>query len=547
LKQRISIKIRNYALKFEKLFIMRLLLFSFFLSLTLTSFAQPNSGYLTFDGDSSQVVINLQTSIGNSDKTIEFFFKTCDNNSSLNKIGLLIFPAEGIVINLTVNSAGNAANLEVSKATNPAFNDVYSAPIYRHSNWNHFAICYRSVDSTISLFFNGDKLGSSDSLKISSNRMLLGGKATAYFNGNIDELRITDSCLYFSNYVVPFRLEVGSNTANLFSFNTKFANETFVSSGKNIDSAFAVNGAYGVAEISVTQDTSICSGDSLKLTASGGSLFKWTSKNFISSDSISGPTLAAYISDTLSVSISNKNGCSINKNIELLIIAPPIVALGNDTTVCAETIIRLDAGKHAAYIWSSTQADSAVYTTSGTVWVKVESKKGCSTTDTINILEFPAPTIELGPDTLLQKGFTISIGVAAVFASYKWSTGETSPIILATLPLTYSLTVTDTNGCTSTDNITLNYPPEGVSESALKIVRFYPNPTNGKFRLETSLDDNQDIKITVFSLLGETIYQTILDATTSNIVLPEHIENGNYFIRVASKKINEILPIILTR
>ena len=134
-----------------------------------------------------------------------------------------------------------------------------------------------------------------------------------------------------------------------------------------------------------------------------------------------------------------------------------------------------------------------------------------------------------------------------MFASYKWSTGETSPIILATLPLTYSLTVTDTNGCTATDNITLNYPPESVSESALKIVRFYPNPTNGTFKLETSIDDNQDIKITVFSLLGETIYQTLLDPTSSNIILPEHIENGNYYIRAASKKINETLPVILTR
>ncbi|MCH9823484.1 MAG: hypothetical protein K0U33_09090, partial [Bacteroidetes bacterium] len=106
---------------------MRLLFFSFIFSLSLSCFAQPNSGYLTFDGDSSEVAIKLQNSIGSSDKTIEFFFETCDNNSSLNKMGLLIFPTEGIGVNLTVNAAGNAANLEISKAANPTFNDVYAA------------------------------------------------------------------------------------------------------------------------------------------------------------------------------------------------------------------------------------------------------------------------------------------------------------------------------------------------------------------------------------------------------------------------------------
>ncbi len=531
----------------EKLFIMRLLLFSFFLCLSLSSFAQPNSGYLTFDGDSSEVAINLQNSWGNSNKTIEFFFETCANNSSLNKIGLLIFPAEGIGINLTVNSAGNAANLEISKATNPNFNDIYSANIYRHGNWNHFAICYKSSDSTISLFFNGDKLGTSDSLKISSNRILLGGKAGASFKGNVDELRISDSCLYSSNYAIPSNFSVDAKTDNLFSFNTALASETFISTGKNIDSAFARNGAYGVTEITVTQDTSICAGDSLKLTATGGSLFKWTSKNFITSDSISSPTLVASISDTLNVRISNRNGCFIIKNSKLLIETPPIINLGNDTTVCAGIVVQLDVGKHSSYVWSSAQTDSAIFSPTGVVWVRVGTQKGCSRTDTINILEFPKPMLELGPDTLLQQGFTMSIGVSAIFVSYKWSTGETSPTILATLPLTYSLTVTDTNGCTATDNITLNYPPESVGESTSEVVHFYPNPTNGTFKLELKIEGDRAINVTVFSLLGETVYQTLLEPTTSHIVLPEHLENSNYFIRVAGQKINETLPIILTR
>jgi len=526
---------------------MRLLFFSFIFSLSLSCFAQPNSGYLTFDGDSSEVAIKLQNSIGSSDKTIEFFFETCDNNSSLNKMGLLIFPTEGIGVNLTVNAAGNAANLEISKAANPTFNDVYAAPIYRHGNWNHVAICYKAVDSTISLYFNGDKLGSSDSLKLNSNNFLLGGKASTYFKGNIDELRITDSCLYSGSYTIPNRFLTDPKTANLFLFDNKLSNETFISVGSNVDSAFAISGAYGIDEIQVTQDTSICKGDSLTLFASGGTIFKWTSKNFITNDSIYNPTLFGNISDTLSVAIENKNGCFINKKVELLLETPPIIDLGNDTTVCEGTVIQLNAGSHTSYLWSSNQTDSAVFSPSGKIWVRVGSLKGCTRTDTINILEFPQPSIELGPDTLLQQGYTLLIGVSAIFDSYKWSTGETTPTILATLPLTYSLTVTDTNGCTATDNITLNYPPQSVDESATKAVHFYPNPTNGSFLIKTNIDRIEVIDIEMFSLLGETVFQTSLAPNVSEVLLPDFIENGNYFMRISSVKLNKTLPIILTR
>jgi uncharacterized repeat protein (TIGR01451 family) len=71
-----------------------------------------------------------------------------------------------------------------------------------------------------------------------------------------------------------------------------------------------------------------------------------------------------------------------------------------------------------------------------------------STTNTI-----PAPTIDLGQDTLLCSGQSLSLGLTSNWTNYAWSTGATTSGITVASPGTYSLTVTDANGCSSTDLI----------------------------------------------------------------------------------------------
>ncbi|TVR82327.1 MAG: PKD domain-containing protein, partial [Chitinophagaceae bacterium] len=71
-----------------------------------------------------------------------------------------------------------------------------------------------------------------------------------------------------------------------------------------------------------------------------------------------------------------------------------------------------------------------------------------------------APPVNLGPDITAEYGFcpqTIS-AEKPWYVSYLWSTGETTSSITANQPGTYSVTVTDRFGYTSTDSIQLNYP-----------------------------------------------------------------------------------------
>ncbi len=512
---------------------------------SLGAISQPNNGYLSFDGDTNFLEITLKKNIGAIDKTIEFFFETCDNQTSLNKAGLVTFPLEGISVSLTVNASGSAANFHIEKTSNPNATQIIAAPIYRHNSWNHVAICYHAIDSSMSLFFNGDSLGTADSMKVNSSKMIIGSKATTFFKGNIDEVRISDGCIYNSNYPTPNALTASRTTDNLFLLNSAIPPNKFISTGNSVDTATIFGNITFIESTAVTSDTAVCGGDSLTLNADGGSSFKWTSKNFIVNDTLSSPQVYFTISDTLAVRIGNVNGCFLNKSIAVMVNQLPLVNLGNDTTICVGDAILLNGGNFSSYLWSSGATDSIIQTNNDTVWLRVSNSAGCSGADTITIDKYPEIKINLGPDTLLQTGYSIKIEAPDYFARYNWSTGEKTAAILATLPLIYSVTVTDSNGCTATDEISVSYPPASVLENSTgEQIVVYPNPSNGTIRISGTSMNEGPIRFTITDMFGRVITAMETQVPNAEYTFPKDLKSGLYFLSIAGPQPIS-LPILL--
>ncbi|GAB4376209.1 MAG: hypothetical protein Kow0075_03130 [Salibacteraceae bacterium] len=61
--------------------------------------------------------------------------------------------------------------------------------------------------------------------------------------------------------------------------------------------------------------------------------------------------------------------------------------------------------------------------------------------------------VDLGSDIVLCFPDTASIGPSSTYSSYSWSTGETSQTIAVSQPGSYTITITDSYGCTGTDVI----------------------------------------------------------------------------------------------
>ncbi|MBN2667999.1 MAG: T9SS type A sorting domain-containing protein, partial [Bacteroidales bacterium] len=88
---------------------------------------------------------------------------------------------------------------------------------------------------------------------------------------------------------------------------------------------------------------------------------------------------------TYSVEVEDANGC-LGTSVSVVVVENPlpIVFLGNDTIICDDATLDIDAGSFASYTWN-TGSDEATITVdeAGTYIVEVTDENGCTATDDI--------------------------------------------------------------------------------------------------------------------------------------------------------------------
>lgn len=85
----------------------------------------------------------------------------------------------------------------------------------------------------------------------------------------------------------------------------------------------------------------------------------------------------------------------------------------------------------------------------------------CIATDTINVT-YQTVQVDLGPDTAICAGDSVTFDAQNPGFTYLWNTAETTQTINASTAGTYDVTVTDNMGCTGNDAVTLTINPYPV-------------------------------------------------------------------------------------
>lgn len=138
---------------------------------------------------------------------------------------------------------------------------------------------------------------------------------------------------------------------------------------------------------------------------------------------------------------------------------------GNSIEICQFTNQSINASSgYVSYTWYGVQngsGSSIIPQNSGWYYVDAEDNVGCISTDSIEvtILPTPNPVISSSEGPILCPGSTGTIlSLSQTYNGYSWSTGQTDPAILVSQEGTYSVLVTDANGCQGTSAITINSP-----------------------------------------------------------------------------------------
>ncbi|HPZ36941.1 MAG TPA: hypothetical protein PL038_07060, partial [Bacteroidales bacterium] len=142
----------------------------------------------------------------------------------------------------------------------------------------------------------------------------------------------------------------------------------------------------------------------------------------------------------------------------------PDLILSTDTTICEGSSVNIVANGANSYLWSegSTTSSITVSPLANTTYYVTGYTDICHREDSFIVYVNPAPVINLGNDTTICYADTITISATAGYTDYLWNTGDTtiSIIVIPSDTTTYIVTVTNTYGCTASDDITINVRPD---------------------------------------------------------------------------------------
>lgn len=277
----------------------------------------------------------------------------------------------------------------------------------------------------------------------------------------------------------------GISTGNIISKNWSGGNGTFINS--NQDSALyiissndtgLINIIYSVrnfcndiaqdtvtinvqsgnnATFSITPNDTVCTGESVTLTVSGGNNFLWNTT--ATTNEITVTTSGNY-----SVTVTGNCGTQIF-NQAIIVLPNPTVTIGNNVTICPGDEIELTATGATKYLWSTGNTTSSISVSpavSTNYSVTATDNDYCFASDTISVTVTNALQAQITGNNIVCIGDTATL-TASGGSVYNWSTGETNASISVspTENTTYSVTVSSGSTCvdSTTVLVTVNQLP----------------------------------------------------------------------------------------
>lgn len=200
--------------------------------------------------------------------------------------------------------------------------------------------------------------------------------------------------------------------------------------------------------IVITGDTTFCQGSSSHLTVLGGNSYLWSTGAATQTTTISH-------SGTYTVTVTNNNGCSASKSIQISTLPAPIGNIVGATRICEGEHTLLTATGGTSYIWNDgTTEPTLSVTQAGTYTVTISNEEGCSSVISKNVTTLPRPNATITGNTELCAGNSTTL-IANGGISYLWNDSTSTSFKNISETGTYSVLVTDNNGCSAVASTTV--------------------------------------------------------------------------------------------
>ena len=212
----------------------------------------------------------------------------------------------------------------------------------------------------------------------------------------------------------------------------------------------------------------------IQISATGGVSYSWAPATGLSDPNISNPIADPTTSTDYVVDVVSAAGCITKDTIHFTVYSNEGNAnAGPDVEICRGESTTLNASGGVTYSWTPTsglnRADIynpiASPTSTTTYTVIATDENGCTDVDVVEITVQEPPTADAGLDHELCLGESVTLSATGGI-SYSWSPTESlddpnspNPVATPFLVTTYTVVVTDVNGCTASDETVVTVYP----------------------------------------------------------------------------------------
>ncbi len=203
--------------------------------------------------------------------------------------------------------------------------------------------------------------------------------------------------------------------------------------------------ARASARIDTSGPTTICQGDSVVLSGDSGFVkYEWSTGE-------TSRSIVVRTSGTYMVVMTDSRGCIRRAQMSVVVnpLPAPSITPQGPTRFCEGDSVLLQVDQsYRSYRWSNGVTGRVVAArTNGRYAVLVTDSNGCSATASIDVIvdSIPRPVITGGG--IICFGDSTTLDAGSGYAGYRWSTGDSTEEIRLTGSGTYSVTVTNANGC----------------------------------------------------------------------------------------------------
>ena len=285
--------------------------------------------------------------------------------------------------------------------------------------------------------------------------------------------------------------------------------------------------------INVSNDTSVCIGQSVSLEVNGIGNYYWET------GSTSG-TISVQPTATTNYWVSVYNAYCVSKDsVTVTVITLPLINAGNDKTICTGQATNLTAVSSGAIIWSNGIANSTINVAPlvTTTYYASTTTGQCANSDSVKVIVIPPPIANAGSDITACEGNNVTL-IGAGGVTYAWNIGITNDTASIVAQQTSIIVLTVSNGiCNDKDSVLLTVIPadESPCKEPVSVIEvpniFSPNGDGVNDVFQIKAIEIADYEMSIYNRWGHYLFSLspntpVWDGTIGN---GKNLNDGTYY------------------